>query len=162
MKRSVKTYIQTAKLGAVAGMRSMVAISLLSGYLAKTDPKTLQDTPLALLKSPAASAALKLAAAGEMLADKMPFTPARIAAPPLLWRVIWGTLSGVVLTLSRRRPHPVRAALVGGGAALLTTYAAYYLRVQAAERLHIPDVVLGMAEDAAVLALRANLAEDMA
>lgn len=161
MKQSMKTYIQTAKLGAVAGMRSMVAISLLSGYLAKTDPKTREGTPLALLETPTANTALKLAVVGEMLADKIPFAPARTAVLPLLWRVVWGALLGAVTTSGRRRSEALPGALVGGGAALFTSYFVYLLRVRAAERLHIPDTVLGMAEDAAVLALGANVAQEV-
>jgi uncharacterized membrane protein len=161
MKPLSNPYLKIAKLGAVAGMRSMIAINLLSNYVAKTDAKVFKDTPLSILKNPAANAALKVAAAGEMLADKVPFTPARISAPPLLWRIVWGAVLGAVLTLGRHKPDPVPAALVGGGAALVTTYLAYHLRVQAAERLHIPDVVLGAAEDALVFALSANVAQEI-
>ncbi|MCU0466033.1 MAG: DUF4126 family protein [Anaerolineae bacterium] len=160
MKRSYNIYLQTAKIGAVAGMRSMVAISLLSGHLAKIDPKTLQNTPLALLKTPTANTALKLAVVGEMLADKMPFTPARTAVLPLLWRVVWGALLGAVTTSGRRRSEALPGALVGGGAALFTSYFFYLLRVRGAERLHIPDALMGIAEDAAVLALGANVAQE--
>ena len=161
MKQLSKTYLQIAKLGAVAGMRSMAAIAILSDYLAKTDPKALEDTPLALLKTSAATTTLKVAAAGEMLADKMPFTPARISPPPLLWRVLWGALLGVALTFQRREPDRLAAALVGGTAALVTTYLAYHLRVQAGERLHIPDPLLGVAEDALVIALSTNVAREI-
>ena len=161
MKQPTNTYLQAARLGAVAGMRSMIAINVLSDHLAKSDPKALQDTPLALLKTPAASTALKAAAAGELLADKMPFTPARITPPPLLWRVMWGALLGAALTMDKRRPNPLPAALIGGVAALLTTYLAYFVRKQAGQRLRIPDPMLGAAEDALAVALSASISREI-
>ncbi len=157
MKNDTDTYIQAARLGVVAGMRSMAAVNVLSDYLNKVDPSEIENTPLVLLKSPAANTALRMAMAGEMLADKLPFIAARISPPPLLWRVLWGAVLGAALSMDKRRVNPLPAALVGGTAALLATYAVYHLRKQAGEHLHIPDLLLGAAEDAAVIALSTDI-----
>ena len=55
--------------------------------------------------------------------------------------------------------EPPLGALLGALSAIAATYAAYTLRKQLAERLRIPDPLLGLLEDAAVVTAGRRLLE---
>ena len=83
-------------LGAAAGLRSMTppAVVAWAGRLGHLD---LEPTPLAFLGSAALAWLLAAAALGELVADKLPFTPSRTRPGPLVARLVTGTISGAAL-----------------------------------------------------------------
>ena len=86
-----------AGLGFVAGLRSQLPFALLAtaangGQFARTSSK-----PLALLRSRGALVVLALAANGEIVADKLPFTPKRIGRAPLAGRLLCGGIVGTAI-----------------------------------------------------------------
>ena len=140
-----------AALGTIAGMRSMSAAALLTHELAERR-SPLADTTLGrLLTSERTSPVLTLFAGGEMLADKSSFVPDRTSALPLAGRALIGSLTAAAYAAHRRTPVAIPAA-IGGIAAIASTFAAYHIRRLAGERFGIPDRLLGMAEDAIVVA----------
>ena len=86
---------------------------------------------------------------GELVGDKLPTTPARTAPLPAIMRVGSGAASGWIA--ARRGDRSVIAgALLGAGAALLTTQLG--LRLRRAGDDALPRFVTAFAEDAAALA----------
>jgi len=135
-------------LGAVSGMRSMVALAFFSDRAEDKKGHDYASNPaLNFLRSPRTVAFLKIAAGGEMLMDKLPFMPARTDAAPLLGRVVIGGLVGAAVSKDKW----MQGSVVGALGALVTTYVMYYIRKTLHEEQHIPDVILGVAEDALVV-----------
>ena len=137
-------------LAAVAGLRSMAAPALLSRAVRRGDVGELRGTPFVALGSPKVSAALQLLMAGEMVGDKMPFVPSRTSAPDLLGRALSGALVGATLFASAER-RPASGAALGVLSAIAAAYVGERLRLKGAEKLGVPDPILGLLEDGIVL-----------
>jgi uncharacterized membrane protein len=103
-----------------------------------------------LLGSPAASNILALAALLELIGDKLPGIPARIAPLPLAGRALSGAAAGFVIARRTQRKPAVLAAL-GAVCAVAGALGSYWLRKLATERLSSSSVSTGLLEDAAVL-----------
>lgn len=145
-----------AGLGLLSGMRSMAPLALLSRQLAGRSPRG-RGPVLRLMASPRAAALLAALAAAEMAADKTPLVPDRTDALALGGRIGMGALAGAAVARWRGGPAGL-GALLGGAAAAASTHFAYHLRKAAGEASPIPDPVLGLAEDALVLAAGSRLA----
>ena len=149
---------RVAGLGAVAGLRSMLPFALLAAAANRVDGfadgpfATDAAPPVGLLRSRWALLGLGLAAAGELVGDKLPFTPDRIAPGPLGGRLVLGALAGAALYQEARRPPLTGAALgavaAGGGAA-----AGFFARRGLGRVTGIPDPVLALLEDALAIGL---------
>jgi hypothetical protein len=124
---------QTLTLGAMTGVRTM------SGPVcaAQLHPKS------ALHR---ARIAVDVLAVMESLADKFLPLPPRSSAVPLLGRAATGALLGYFVAESNR----VAFALLGAASAAAAAVLAVRVRRAATERLHIPDLAVGIAEDAAL------------
>jgi uncharacterized membrane protein len=143
--------LRVLTLGAVAGMRSMSAPALVSGYLQQKQLAALADSPLSWLGTGTANTALRLAAAGELVADKLPGIPARIRPLPLLGRAASGAAAGAALSDADGEDWVVGAAL-GAAAAVISAFGLYHLRRALTYGLGLPDPVVALAEDGIALA----------
>lgn len=132
-------------LGAVTGVRSMMGLAFFSEHANEDHEKN--NPALTLLKMPQAAPIIKLMAAGEVVIDKMPFAPARTDAGPLIGRAVLGALAGAAISKDKW----VQGGIVGALGAVAAAYLAYHLRKMLHDDRHIPNVVLGMVEDAVVL-----------
>lgn len=113
-----------------------------------------------ILASEATPRILALLAGGEMLADKTDYVPDRTNPVPLIGRAMMGSLTSAAFAVQRR--HAVLVpALVGAASAIASTYAMFHLRKFAGEKLGVPDPLLGLAEDAVVLAASKLVADSM-
>jgi uncharacterized membrane protein len=153
--RNFQVFAGAALLGALAGMRSMAAPAAL-GQLSRKGALAGVTGPLALVTGSKFITTTSLLAAGELVADKLPFTPNRTAAGPLVGRALAGGLSGAVICSANRR-SVAAGALIGAAAAVGAAYGAYELRKEAGRHLHLPDAIIALAEDALVAALGAAL-----
>jgi uncharacterized membrane protein len=144
------TVARVLGLGAIAGSRSMAAPATLSRAVSDGRVNGLGDTPFAILGSPGVSAALRIMEIGELVVDKLPVAPSRTSPPPLLGRAASGGLVGAALFASEDRRSLVGGAL-GAAAALASAYAGERLRLQAAEKLGMPDLAVALLEDGLVL-----------
>ena len=89
---------------------------------------------------------------GELCVDKLPATPARTVTGGMIGRFTTAVWAG--LELARQRESSLlQAALVAGVSAVVATNIMYELRRSLGIALHMPDVVLAIAEDACVLRL---------
>ncbi len=137
-------------MGAITGLRSTAGPATLSRSVADGRVEGLEGTPFAILGSPRVSTALRLMEIGEMVVDKLPVTPSRTSPPPLLGRMASGGLVGAALFASEDRRSLVGGAL-GAAAALASAYAGERLRLQASEKLGVPDPIVALLEDGLVL-----------
>ena len=94
---------------------------------------------------------LTLLAVAELIADKLPKTPARTAPLGLTARVVLGCLCAVALATSAGGKLLV-PAIVGVVGALIGTFAGYKTRHTLVFRAHAPDFAVAIAEDVIAVA----------
>ena len=142
---------QAIGIGVVAGMRSILAPAVVSHILSRNKSRRLAKSQLSFIQSGKCAVALKVLAASELVADKLPFAPARIEFGGVVARGLSGALSAGVLTKANGKN-----ALMGAGwgivAATASAYAFYYLRKMITNRLEIYDPITGAVEDLAAIA----------
>ncbi len=129
---------RAAVLGAVTGARTFLAPAALAlrGRLGRP-----------------AKLAFPALAAGELVGDKLPVAPPRVAGPGLVARVVSGAFGGRVADGSR-------GARVGAALALAGTYPSQALRAQLVARTPLPDPAVAAVEDLAGIALAASAATE--
>jgi uncharacterized membrane protein len=130
------TLAETMALAAVSGMRTF------SGPAAVTFRHR-----AGLLRAAA------FLAAGEMVADKLPFIPDRVKPGPLAARAVSGAIVGGVIA-HEDGANAAAGAMLGAAAAVAAAVAAYRVR----KLSPLPNVVNGMLEDALVFGLAAYFA----
>jgi uncharacterized membrane protein len=85
---------QVLSLGLLAGMRSASAPAITSHILSSHRSGMLSKSSLGFMQSKNVSNVLKVIAAGELVADKLPFAPNRIKPFSLFARCLAGSLTG--------------------------------------------------------------------
>ncbi|HEX8087988.1 MAG TPA: DUF4126 family protein [Blastocatellia bacterium] len=154
-----KTITKAIAMGMIAGMRSMAAPALVSNHFSHHQSKNIAGTPFRILGAPKTATALKALALGEMVADKLPIVPDRIAPASLVARTVSGALCGASVCAAERERMSL-GGLAGGLAAIGSAYAFYYLRRRAGEESGLPDALLGLTEDAIVVCCGLNILGD--
>jgi uncharacterized membrane protein len=144
------TYLQSICMGIIAGMRSMSAPALVSNYLADKQSFEIENSAFRFLASQKTANVLTVLAIGEIIADKLPLVPDRISPVPLIGRGISGAICGAALCIAEDE-RPEIGVLTGLTGAIISTYGFYYLRHKLSEDAGIPDLLLGLAEDALVV-----------
>ena len=141
-------------IGTVTGLRSMTGVAFLANSVKPKDfhlPRRYRK----FLKPQTTGRALIACAAGEIVADKLPFMPARTEAPSLAARAALGAACGAAL-YQKDRLSPVHGALLGLCGALAGSFAGYHVR-RAATRRGVPDFAAAMVEDGIALATAAAI-----
>jgi uncharacterized membrane protein len=138
-------------LGVVAGLRSMTAPAAVAwgaglGYLA------LGGTWADAATRPAVRYVLLALMLGELVADKLPFTPSRTKAGPFAGRVASGALCGAALGTPSGRA--ALGALLGAAGAVAGTLGGFRARARLA-RTFGRDLPAALVEDAVALAVAA-------
>ncbi len=110
-----------------------------------------EGTRLAFIGHPVTLTVFTLLALLELVADKLPNTPARTAPLGLFARIVFGSLCGVALATSAGGSLLV-AAIVGAIGALVGTFAGYNVRKALVSRAHLPDFGVALAEDVIAIA----------
>ena len=142
-------YTAAVTLGAVSGMRSMMAPAVIT-WAARRSGLDLESTPFSIFKGPGIGRTAAALALGEMVADKLPFTPDRTDSTALLGRAVSGAAAGAAVFKSRRQSMVLGAA-IGAAAAVGAAYATFHLRKKAARYFEVSDRVVALAEDAIAL-----------
>jgi len=148
---------QVIGMGALTGMRSTAAPVIASHILSHHQSKNFDRSPLKFMQSVNVSSALKLFALGELIGDKLPFTPDRIKPVAVTARVLSGALAGASI-YEAKGDKPILGALLGGAAALASTYFSFYIRKNSARTVNLLDPVIGSIEDALVIGSGIELA----
>src|SRR5258708_32128781 len=99
----------------VAGLRSLTAPAVVS-WAAQWNWINLQNSSVAFLASIRAAWIFTALALAELIADKLPFTPARTKAGSLVARIVTGGLSGAALCVTAGESITLGAILGAVGA----------------------------------------------
>jgi uncharacterized membrane protein len=137
-------------LGCVAGLRSLTAPAVVC-WAAHFGWLHFAGTKLVFIDHPATLIVFILLALVELIADKLPKTPARTAPPGLIARIVFGGLCGVALAISAGG-SPLVAAIAGVIGALVGTFAGYKIRHALVMRAHLPDFAVALVEDVIAIA----------
>jgi uncharacterized membrane protein len=137
-------------LGCVVGLRSLTPPALVC-WAARLGWLHLAGTKLAFMNHPATLIIFTLLAVVELIADKLPKTPARTAPPGLIARIVFGGLCGAAVAASAGGSLLI-AAIVGVVGALAGTFAGYNVRHALVTRAHLPDFAVALAEDLVTIA----------
>ncbi len=137
----MKTGTRSALVGVIAGMRTSSAPALVSQIRAHENRRD----------GSKAKNVLGALFVGELIADLLPFMPARTKSFSLLARIVSGASSAA--RLDSDRSEKVRAGLLGAAGALGSAFLFYQLRKELGRRYEIPDRLLALGEDALLIGL---------
>lgn len=149
--KSLLTFNRAIQLGIGTGIRSMTPLAAFSWAAESGRMDLPAGMPVGVLENRWTSRALLLAAAGEMVADKVLPLPARTGPIPLGSRVAIGAFLGWAL-FATEGEMPAVGAVTGGIAAAWGAFAASGAR-QFLTKTGLPDPVAGTLEDVAAVGL---------
>ena len=132
-------------LGVAAGMRSMTPMAVVT-WAAQLRWPQLQQTSLAFLAAPLTAYIFTACAAIELVLDKLPFTPSRLAAGSLAARTLFGGLAAATLCAAGQQSIVV-GAVVGALGGIAGSFAGYHVRHYLTASLKAPALPIAMAED---------------
>jgi uncharacterized membrane protein len=133
-------------IGIVAGLRSLTAPAAVS-WAAYLGWLNLHGSPLAFMGSTLAVGIFLLMALGELVADKLPKTPKRTSAAPLVARILMGALCGASLCEIANQPPLLTGAILGAVGAVLGAFGGYEIRRRLVSALNIKDIFIAIFED---------------
>jgi uncharacterized membrane protein len=107
---------------------------------------SLAGSPLSFMEHPVALVIFIILAVGELIADKLPKTPARTSAFPLIARIVLGGLCGAALAVAGHVAL-IAGVLLGAVGALVGTYGGYYYRHSTSGSGKVPDLPVALLED---------------
>jgi uncharacterized membrane protein len=141
-------------IGAVAGLRSMTAPAIVA-WAVHEDWLPLHHTRLEFMGATATVVIFTVLAVVELITDKLPSTPSRLAPAGLIARAIFGGLSGATVALGGEQSVALGVVLgvIGSAAGAFGGHAARSRLVRA---LKVRDWVIAVSED--VVAIVAGLA----
>lgn len=149
---------QAVSIGTLAGFRSMSAPAITSHILSHHQSAGLNRSALSFMQSDKTAIAFKLMALAEFAGDKLPSAPNRIAFPVITTRFLSGALAGASIYKAKGHKAYV-GAILGGSAAILSTFGSFYLRKATVKGTKILDPIIGSIEDALVVGASAGLAK---
>jgi uncharacterized membrane protein len=132
-------------IGVIAGLRAMTA-PMVASWAAHLHWINLQGSPLAFMGSIVTAAILTLAAAGEIVNDKLPKTSARTSPPQLGARIVMGGFAAATLSAGAGGSILV-GAILGIIGALVGTFGGYQVRTRTVKAFGLPDFVIALVED---------------
>lgn len=144
---------RAALLGFDAGLRSIAPLAILA--LRQPDaPRIAGWKRWYPMRHGWSRAALVVAGAGELVADKLPETPPRIKPGPLAGRAVMGGIAGLAIASSRHGlPAYLVGMTVGAGGAIAGSYAGYHARKAIVDQTGLPDPAIALGEDAIAMTL---------
>ncbi|AWM34405.1 DUF4126 family protein [Hymenobacter nivis] len=139
-------------LAVLSGMRTNSGPAFLSHYLSgQARPKSLAKSPLRFLQNPAVASTLKVLLGMEFVGDKLPNIGNRTEPQQVGARAVSGALVGATL-YKARGGSALSGALVGSLGAVASTFLTFWLRKTISERTHTNTSLVGLGEDALVVA----------
>ena len=137
-------------IGLFCGLRSMTAPAAVA-WGAHLGWLHFGDTKLAWIGSMITLVVFTLFAIGELIADKLPKTPARTAPPGLIARVVFGSACATALAVGSGM-HVGLAAVAGVIGALVGTYGGYAVRHALTADGKLKDLPVALVEDLIAIA----------
>ncbi|HEX3421239.1 MAG TPA: DUF4126 family protein [Candidatus Udaeobacter sp.] len=142
-------FVLALGIGIVAGLRSLTAPAVVA-WGAHLNWLNLHDSTLAFMGSTTAVAVFSVLAIGELIADKLPTAPKRIAPAPLTARIITGGLCGACLCVAARQSL-LAGTLFGAIGGVIGAFLGY--RIRRRLDLQIKDFVVAVCEDVVAVGL---------
>jgi uncharacterized membrane protein len=136
-------------MGIVAGLRALTAPAVVC-WAAHLSWLNLQNSHLAWMGSIAVVAIFSILALAEIINDKLPATPSRLAPPSLAIRSITGALAGTALALAASQSL-LFGIVLGALGALAGAFLGYYIRHAIVAGLKVPDFPIALLEDAVAI-----------
>lgn len=136
-------------LGFVNGLRTLTPVAVLC-WGAHLGWFSLAHTPFFFLASPISLIVFTVLALGEYIGDKLPKTPSRVSAFPLIGRIVFGGACGAVLTVIAGASLFL-GVLVGAAGAVVGAYSGFLLRRSLTKSGRLPDLPVALVEDAITL-----------
>ena len=133
-------------IGMIAGLRALTAPAVVS-WAAHLGWVNLQNSHLAWMGSTAAVAIFSILALAEIVNDKLPATPSRLAPPSLVIRSLTGALAGTALAIAAGQ-FVVLGIVLGALGALTGSFVGYYVRHGVVTGLKLADFPIALLEDA--------------
>lgn len=143
-------YTCQAAIGAVSGLRSLAGTAIIA-EAANRKLLKLNKTPFNWLAEEHVARISQILAAGEMIADKLPFMPKRTNVPSLIGRFATGAICGMAVAGRRKPKERAISGLVAGGAAIGASYAGYLFR----KKVQLPGIAAALIEDAVAVGVGA-------
>lgn len=132
-------------LGFTNGLRTLTPVAVLCwGAHLKWFP--FAHTPFAFLAHPVSLIVFTLLAIGELIGDKLPKTPSRVSAFPLIGRAAFGGACGAALATLAGATLLIGIVL-GAVGALIGAYAGFLLRRTLTQPGKLPDLPIALVED---------------
>ncbi|HZR57262.1 MAG TPA: DUF4126 family protein [Terriglobales bacterium] len=153
----------SAAIGALAGLRALTPPAVVS-QAARYNLIGLRRSYLRRLRSAGTANVLAALALGELIGDKLPFTPSRLGLGPLAARAVSGALCGSVIgtgkigrpfrnkSSDRNVSSMATGAALGALGAIGGAFAGFYLRRELNMRFAVPDPAIAFVEDLAAIA----------
>jgi uncharacterized membrane protein len=132
-------------LGFATGLRTMTPIAVLCWY-AYTGDISVSGTWASWTAKLVSAVVFTVLAVGELVGDKLPKTPNRTSAGPLLARLVFGGLCGSIAAAALRGPG-LEGVLLGVIGAAIGAFLGYEVRKALVSALGCPDWYVAVAED---------------
>ena len=129
-------------LGAASGARAQLGVATV---VARSDPSL---PPI--FRQPWTRWLLVMAAAGELVVDKLPTTPSRLEPSGLAGRLAMGALAASLFAQTRQAPW-LPAAAIGASSAAIAAKIGHDVRARLAQQ--VPDAAVAVVEDELALGL---------
>lgn len=143
-------FLLTFLLGCVDGLRSLTPPALVC-WAAHLGWLHFAGTRLAFISYRSTLIVFTLLAVIELIADKLPNTPARTAPFGLIARIFLGGACGLALATSGGISVSFSVLLASIGA-LVGAFVGYHSRRLVVSKAHVPDLVAAVAEDLIAIA----------
>jgi uncharacterized membrane protein len=132
-------------LGLVTGLRSMTAMAVLCWFAYRGD-LPLDGTWASWAAKLTTAIIFTVLALGELVVDKLPKTPNRIAPGPLFVRVVVGGLVGAIVAAGLNGSE-FEGIILGVGGALIGAFGGFLVRREIVLKLGCKDWPVGLIED---------------
>ncbi len=151
---AVVAHVSAPLLGVSTGLRSFTPLAV-AAWFARAGRLPVEGTWASWVGHPVAVGLFTAGALGEYIGDKLPGTPSRISAGPLVGRLVFGGLVGAIVAAALRRPVAAGIA-VGAAGAAAGSFGGYYLRRAVTTGAGLPDLPVALSGDltAVMLAVR--------
>jgi uncharacterized membrane protein len=137
-------------LGCVDGLRSLTAPAIVC-WAAHFGWLHFAGTKFAFIDHRSTLMVFTMLAIIELVADKLPNTPARTAPVGLIARIVLGGASGLAIAASAGMSGPLAGVIASIGA-IAGAFAGYHIRRAVVFKANVPDLVAAVAEDAIAIA----------
>jgi uncharacterized membrane protein len=144
-------YVLAFLIGVTAGLRTMTPPAIVS-WAARVGWLKLAGTPLAFLGAAVTPWIFTVAAAWELIYDKLPIASSRKAPGPFIARIVMGSLCGAAIGASASGGSLVGGLVAGALGAVAGTFGGYEFRARLA-RAAGRDLPIALLEDAIAIGL---------